>query len=589
MEDEQVFLDTHKLVLGWLERGVIDGVRIDHPDGLRDPEQYFARVRQAAPHAWVVVEKILEPGEQMPSTWPVEGTTGYDFLNRLQGLFIDPQGKIPLTDFYGEFTGHSTDFAEIVREKKHQVLKDLFGSEINRLANMLAGICERHRNYRDFTRSELSATLREVIACFPVYRTYIQPLVGRVTNEDVRYVTEAVDAAKRHRPDWDQAPFDALRDLLLLQVPGEEEREFVMRFQQTTGPIMAKGLEDTVFYNFHRLVALNEVGGDPSCFGMTLEEFHQACQVTQEHWPQSMLASTTHDTKRSEDARIRIGLLSEMPDAWRSAVARWSDLNARHRTHGMPDRNAEYLLYQTLVGAWPIDEERACQYMLKAVREAKVHTSWTQTNSEYESAVVDFTKGMLGDADFRTDLEAFVQTILEPARITSLVQTLIKLTAPGVPDVYQGTELWTLSLVDPDNRRPVDFEERRKLLAGLREATPEQVLLRMDEGLPKMWVTRQALRLRNRRLELFGREGAYQPLLAEGSQAQHVVAFSRGGAAITVAPRWVMRLSNDWQGTTLQLPPGRWHNELTEDNFEGKVQMKELLRRFPVALLTTTG
>lgn len=586
MEDEHVFRDTHRLVMGWLENGVIDGVRIDHPDGLRDPEQYFARLRQATPQAWIVVEKILEPGEQMPSTWPVEGTTGYDFLNRLQGVFIDPQGEIPLTDFYGEFTGQSTDFPQIVRDKKHQVLKDLFGSELNRLANMLAEICERRRYFRDFTRTELSATLREVIACFPVYRTYIQPFVGRVTNEDVRYVTEAVETAKRFRPDWDPAPFDGLLKLLLLQVPGEEEHEFVMRFQQTTGPVMAKGLEDTVFYNFYRLVALNEVGGDPGRFGMSLEDFHAACHATQQHWPESMLASTTHDTKRGEDVRIRIGLLSEMPDAWRAAVARWSEFNTRHRRDGMPDRNTEYLLYQTLIGAWPIDEQRTCEYMLKAIRESKTHTSWIQTNADYEATVQEFTKAILNDREFCDDVEALVRSLLQPARVTSLSQTLIKLTAPGVPDIYQGTELWTLSLVDPDNRRPVNYDIRRQLLSELRETTPEKVLARMEEGLPKLWVTRQALRLRSQRPELFGREGTYEPLAAEGSAADHVIAYSRGGGAIVVAPRWLIGLGGDWNGTALRLPSGRWHNELTGDNVEGKAQLDALLRRFPVALLS---
>jgi (1->4)-alpha-D-glucan 1-alpha-D-glucosylmutase len=586
MEDEQVFHDTHRLVLGWLERGVVDGVRIDHPDGLRDPEQYFARLRQAAPNAWIVVEKILEPGENLPQTWPVEGTTGYDFLNRLQGVFIDPAGEIPLTDFYGEFTGHSTDYHEIVREKKQQVLKELFGSELNRLTNMLVEICERHRDYRDFTRTELNATLRELIACFPVYRTYVQPFVGRVTNEDIRYVNEAVDSAKRHRPDWDQTPFDMLRDLLLLQVPGDDEHEFVMRFQQTTGPIMAKGLEDTVFYNFHRLAALNEVGGDPGLFGMSLEEFHKSCQAAQQHWPEAMLASTTHDTKRSEDARIRIGLLSEAPDVWRSTVARWTEMAAKHRRDGMPDRNAEYLLYQTLFGAWPIDEERLCEYMLKAIREAKSSTSWTQANAEYEAAVQEFARGVFGDEEFRRDLEQFVSSILEPARVSSLSQTLIKLTAPGVPDIYQGTELWTLSLVDPDNRRPVDYDIRRKMATELRDTTPEEVMARMDDGLPKMWVTRQALALRSRRPELFGREGSYEPLSAVGPKAEHIVAFSRGGGAITVAPRWLVRLQGDWQGTKLTLPRGGWHNELTGEDADGEIDLKDLLRRFPVALLS---
>jgi (1->4)-alpha-D-glucan 1-alpha-D-glucosylmutase len=363
----------------------------------------------------------------------------------------------------------------------------------------------------------------------------------------------------------------------------------VMRFQQHTGPVMAKGVEDTAFYNYNRLVALNEVGGDPGRFGLTLDEFHARSSEMRERWPTSMLASTTHDTKRSEDVRARIALLAEIPAAWAAAVERWASSNQRHKRDEMPDRNLEYLLYQTLVGAWPIDTERMTGYMLKAAREAKAHTSWTNPNPAYEEAVNGFTTALLADGAFRRDLEAFVAPLVEPGRINSLAQTLIKLTAPGVPDIYQGTELWALSLVDPDNRRPVDFEVQRQLLAELADARLEEIVHRSDEGMPKLHVIRQALHLRRRRPEWFV-DGEYTPLWARGPKRDHVVAFARGAGGsgcITVAPRLPIRLSGEWDGTTLALPGGPWLNELTCERLAGGTTgLAELLRRFPVALLS---
>ena len=313
MEDEQVFSDTHTLVLRWLSEGMLDGVRIDHPDGLRDPEAYCQRLHRAAPQSWIVVEKILEPGERLRDSWPVAGTTGYDFLNRVGGLFVDPAGERPLTDLYAEFTSESIDYPALVRAKKHQALHELLGSDVNRLTALFMEVCERHRRHRDYTRYELNEVLREVVACFPVYRTYVQAEAGHVIDDDIRDVTEAVERAKSWRPELDTALFDFLHDLLLLRVCGDLEGELVMRFQQLTGPTMAKGLEDTVFYSFNRLVSLNDVGGDPGHFGVSPAAFHQACLEAQQRWPQGMLATSTHDTKRSEDVRVRIHLLSEIP------------------------------------------------------------------------------------------------------------------------------------------------------------------------------------------------------------------------------------------------------------------------------------
>jgi len=590
MEDELVFQDTHVLVLEWVREGVLDGLRVDHPDGLRDPAQYFERLRQAVPRGWIVVEKILEPGETLPEDWPVAGTTGYDFLNRLGGLLVDPDGEEPINDLYTRFTEISVDYLAMVHEKKHLVLKKLFGSDINRLTSLLIEVCERRKRYRDYSRRELNAMLREVIACFPVYRTYINVESGEVSPRDEAYINEAIEAAKEHRPDIDSELLDFLRNILLLQIQGELESEVAMRFQQYTGPVMAKGVEDTVFYNYNRLTALNEVGGDPGRFGRSLEQFHAECEETQRLWPTSMLTTTTHDTKRSEDVRARISLLSEIPMRWAEAVERWTALNDKYKTNNLPNRNIEYLLYQTLVGSWPISLERITQYMLKAVREAKDFTSWTDPNLEYEKALNRFLSGILSDDLFNADLKRFVAPLIEPGRVNSLSQVLIKLTAPGVPDIYQGNEIWDLSLVDPDNRRPVDFDRLRRLLGDLKCATPEEIMARTEEGLPKFWVTRQALGLRKRRPELFGPESSYTPLWAEGPKRDNIVAFLRGSLAVTITPRLPLRVAGKWEDTAISLPDRRWINELTGDELlGGTVPIAKLFERFPVALLSTVA
>jgi (1->4)-alpha-D-glucan 1-alpha-D-glucosylmutase len=586
VEDERVFEDTHAVVLAWLAEGVIDGVRIDHPDGLLDPADYFRRLREARPAAWILAEKILMRGERFRELWGIAGTTGYDFTNRVTGLFIDPEGEAPMTQAYAAFTGESASWDDVVYEKKQQVMREVLGSDLNRMTALFLSICERHRRMRDYTRHELHDVIREVLACFPVYRTYVRADQGLVSDDDVRYVNDALGRAQARRPDLDASLVDFFRNILLLRTRGEIETELVMRFQQMTGPAMAKGAEDTAFYCFNRLTALNEVGGEPGAWGVSVEEFHAAAQETQARWPKTMLATSTHDTKRSEDVRVRIGLLSEMPDCWAKAVERWAALNERHRTNGAPDRNMEYLFYQTLVGAWPIEVDRMLAYMEKASREAKTHTSWTSPNRAYDESLRRFVEGALGDAELRAQLDAFVAPMILPARVTSLAQTLLKLTCPGVPDVYQGAELWTTTLVDPDNRRPVDYDLRRRLLADLEGARPETILERMEEGLPKLWVVRQALHLRRRRPEVFGVKGDYVPLSAAGERAAHVVAFVRAGTVAAVVPRHVVRLGGHWGDTAVSLPAGRWRNELTGDVMEGGAHALEtLLARFPVALL----
>jgi len=610
VEDPQVFEDTHRLVLGWVADGTLDGLRVDHPDGLRDPEGYLARLAEATGGAWVVVEKILEPGEELPSTWPVAGTTGYDFLNRVGGLFVDPDGHKPLLELFAGLTGQSTDWASVVLEKKHQVLRQVLAADLNALTAAFVRVCERHRRFRDYTRHELHEVLREVAAAFPVYRAYVRPADGAVSDTDVAHVEQAVTVAAERRPDLDGDLWGFMTDLLLLRARGDDrspgfgrpsgsgpeadpETELVARFQQLTGPVMAKGVEDTAFYSYLPLVSLNEVGGDPSRFGVAPAAFHRACAISQGRYPTGMVATATHDTKRGEDTRARLHLLSEIPGEWADAVHAWRAHNDRHRAGpDRPDATMEYLFYQTLVGAWPLPVERAVAYMEKASREAKIHTSWTEPDDDYDAALLAFVEAVLADGWFAAQLEAFVAPLVGPGRVTSVAQKLVAMTAPGVPDVYQGTELWDHSLVDPDNRRPVDYGARRRLLAELDSGalSPESVWARADEGLPKLAVCAGALRLRRRRPELFGPDGGYEEAAVSGPAADHAVAFSRGGSAMTVVPRLVLGLerSGGWRATTVDLGPGGpWRNLFTGDELPGggRIPVADLLARFPVALL----
>lgn len=586
VEDIEVFRDAHALPFNWVKRGWVQGLRIDHPDGLRDPEQYFKRLREACPEAWIVAEKILEPGEALPPQWPIAGTTGYDFLNLVGGLFVDPEGEDALTRTYEEFIGEETNYQALVRACKRQVLDDLLGSELNRLTSLFVDICERHRRHRDYTRYELREALCETAVCFPVYRSYVSNSKSGAREEDCHYTGEAVRNAMARRSDLDPELFSFLQELLLLRIGGPLETELAMRFQQLTGPVMAKGVEDTAFYRFNRLLALNEVGGDPSRFGVTIEQFHQACIATQTTHPYTLLGSSTHDTKRSEDVRSRLALLSEIPDVWARAVRRWRMRNEGHRIGEWPDRNTEYLLYQTLIGAWPIDRQRLTSYAEKAVREAKLHTSWTDQNETYERILLGFIHAIMEDRVFCEDVANFVGSLIDAGRINSLAQTLIKLTAPGVPDIYQGTELWNLSLVDPDNRRQVDFTVRQRLLDELACLSPEDILARSDEGLPKLWLIRQTLHLRRDRPEFLRPGAGYRPVCARGAKAGHVVAFMRGENVISVAPRLVLRLEGEWGDTALDLPAGRWTNFLTGDSWEtDRGRLADILARFPVAIL----
>ena len=584
MDNPDVFDRVHELVLRMVRDGRLEGLRIDHVDGLRDPEGYLTQLRSWAPEAYIVVEKILEPEESLRSTWPVEGTTGYDFLNEVNGLFVDPAAEAPMTAIYERFVGEPVDLDELKRDKKLLLMRTELSADIERLTELFSEICQTHRDQRDYTRNEVRDALRETIAAFPVYRTYVSTATGRVAAQDVDYVERATGAAGQRRPEL-VGLLSFLAGILLLRVDGDAENELAMRLQQTTGPVMAKGVEDTVFYVYNRFAGLNEVGGDPGRFGTSVAEFHEVMANAQKEWPNRMLATSTHDTKRSEDVRARLAVLSEIPELWDRAVSEWRAMNDSAREGSLPDRNMEYLLYQTLVGAWPLEADRAAAYAAKAAKEAKVHTSWIDPDESYDVALERFVRMILSNAEFTGSVARFVEPLLEPGRVTALAQLLVKLTAPGVPDVYQGTELWDLSLVDPDNRRPVDYALRDDLIQRLQGSRAEDALAGSDDGATKLFVMQKTLRLRKERATAFGAESTYEPLIATGSERDYVVAYSRGDEVVAVVPRLVLGIRGGWGDTKLRLAQGRWRNVFTDEEHDDEVEMTSLLSRFPVALL----
>ena len=662
MENPVVFAETHRLIFQLVRDGKLTGLRIDHPDGLWDPEQYFLRLQAAYRHvtgggapapsstggsadppftaddvaAWdramgrpifgtepgqtpragpstppadgsgegstppdrplyVVAEKILAKDEPLPEEWAVHGTTGYDFMNVLGGIFVDGGARRRFDDLYARFIGERIDFNDLVYHCKLTIMRTSLASEVSVLAAQLDRLSEADRRSRDFTLQALRNAVREVIACFPVYRTYI---VGQhVSERDRSHIDLAIAWARRRNPAMEPTVLDFLRDTLLLQSldgPDAErmrsaQLQFVMKFQQTTGPVTAKAVEDTAFYRYNRLVALNEVGGEPEAFGISVAAFHRQNAERLRAWPHTMLSTSTHDTKRSEDVRARIAVLSELPREWSAAVNRWARLNRRHKQriegHSAPTRNDEYLLYQVLLGAWPFGRlegearetfiARIQEYMTKATKEAKVRTSWINPNEGYDAAVRDFVRAILDEREslaFLADFAALLSRVAEAGAINGLAQVLLKLTVPGVPDVYQGNELWDFSLVDPDNRRSVDYKLRTRLLrdlsrdveraekaGGTRKAPPShdpggpssslQTLVRslvaqLEDGRIKLYVTWRALQLRRRCPALF-EAGAYTSLEAAGSFRDNVCAFARehGEDRIVVAvPRLVTGL-----------------------------------------------
>jgi (1->4)-alpha-D-glucan 1-alpha-D-glucosylmutase len=583
VEDDAVFADSHALVLRLVRDGVVDGLRIDHVDGLRDPEGYLHRLRRAGDGTYTVVEKILEPGEDLPDSWPVEGTSGYDFITRVNNLFVDSRNEQAMTDCYAAFTGEELSYDEIVYAAKQQIMHEELAAEIGRLTRILVEVCDGHRRHRDHTRRELRDALREVIAAFPVYRTYVQP-DRPVVEADQARVAHAIDVVRRRRPDIDAELLTFIGDLLLLRYPGAVETEFAVRFQQVSAPVMAKGVEDTAFYRHHRLISLNEVGGNPDVFGRPVSSFYEDSRKSAEQWPNGLLTLSTHDTKRSADVRARLNVLSEMPGQWSEAVQRWAVRNHRFKTDGLPEPNTEYLLYQTLVGAWPIEADRIVAFMEKASKEAKLHTSWIDPVAAYDEALQSFVRSILADDDFVADLESFLgeHQLVELGRVTALAQTTLLLTSPGIPDIYQGTDLWDLSLVDPDNRRLVDYEVRRRLLAGLRAAGGEPPSPG-DVG-AKLWLISRLLHDRQRRPEAYASR-QYEPLPIDGGKADHVVAFSRGDLVVVV-PRLVTGVAGDWAGTVVGIPDGRWTDVLTGAvHAGGRVPAADLLAAYPVSVL----
>jgi (1->4)-alpha-D-glucan 1-alpha-D-glucosylmutase len=576
VEDVRVFAETHAVLIALVAEGRIDGLRIDHPDGLAEPRDYLRLLHDATEGAWVVAEKILEGHEVLPDDWPCAGTTGYDALLRAGGLFVDPAGAEPLGALYAALTGEPTDFSPVVEEAKRWVVEHGLVAEVHRLVELAATICHTHLELRDHTRRGLRESLVEMLVAFPVYRAYVVP--GEPAPESARRTVEhAVAAARTRLPEERHDTLDLVAALALGDGGrGPHRDEFVVRFQQTCGPVMAKGVEDTAFYRWLRLSALNEVGGDPVQLGVPPEELHAWCADAQRSWPDAMTTLSTHDTKRSEDVRARLFALSEVPERWGRAVSEWRAATAPYRPP-LLDANTEYLIWQTLVGVWPLSAPRLVAYLEKATREAKLHTTWTEPNEPYDAAVRDFAERLLDDSDVLASMAEFVASLDPAMRANVLGQKLVALTMPGVPDVYQGCDLVDLSLVDPDNRREVDFADRRARLERLDEGKAPADL--SDE---KLLVVSRTLRLRRKHPQWFGAASSYTPVT---TSTPHAVAFSRGASVVTVVSRLVARAPG-WDDETLDLPPGQWRDVFTDATYDGgAIPLAELLGALPVALL----
>ena len=647
-ENAQVFTETHAFVQRLLNEGKVDGVRIDHPDGLYDPREYFGRLQcgvetiaagqtcSTKTH-YVIAEKILTDDEHLSRDWPIHGTTGYEFAALVNGLFVDESAEGTLDQVYSEFIGEHVDFRQLVYECKKLVMDRSLNSELNVLANHLSRIALSDRHTCDFTVKNLRDALTEIVACFPVYRTYVSD--QQVSETDRKYIDEAVECAKMASSAPDPSVFDFIRDILLMRqteghLPYYQRSviHFAMRFQQYTSALMAKGLEDTSFYRYNRLISLNDVGGDPMRFGVNPEEFHRETQQRSADWPDSMLAGSTHDSKRSEDVRARINVLSEIPDEWRAKVFHWRELNQKFKkqeTSGafsgseVPSPNDEYLLYQTLMGAWPLNAgssvpaesfvQRICDYMIKALREGKERTSWANQNQAYEDGVSRFVQSILRHDEFLTDFVPFQKRVSYFGMCNSLSQMLIRLTAPGVPDVYQGNEMWEFNLVDPDNRRAIDYGARYRALQQIRDlasqsslsSLAEKLAAHPEDGCIKMYVLWQSLQLRNRLTELF-RDGSYVPLNVTGARSKHVVAFMRqlGNSSVVVAvPRLCSQLTlgelcppvgeKIWGDSKIQLPhgdPGYYRDAFTgieQHCSDGTLTVANVFGKLPHALLTS--
>jgi (1->4)-alpha-D-glucan 1-alpha-D-glucosylmutase len=582
-ESSTVFEATHARIETMISRHEIDGLRVDHPDGLREPLEYFKRLRELLPRGRIYVEKILENDERLKEDWPIDGTVGYEFLAKVNRLWMDDQRTDVLTATYSDFTGHPVNFGALVREKKRAIVESTFSADLDRLAEAALRLARADWKTRDLSPRQLREALARLIIALPVYRTY--RTLNTLQEDDKRILIEAIQSARIGFPEIDAATLDFLTVLLTQSRLNEAEADFVAQWQQLTPAVMAKGVEDTTFYCFDRLVSCNEVGSQASLIGISADKFHEFCHFLGDRWPNTLLATSTHDNKRSEDVRTRISILSEIPERWAETLHQWSTLNAAAWQNRVPDRHAEYLLYQTFIGAWPIDRDRCWQYMLKACREAKINTSWHEPNQGYEEKIRGFVDGVFQTPDFISSLERFVEPLIRPGRINSLAQTLIKMMAPGVPDFYQGTELWDLSLVDPDNRRPVDFELRAALVRRARTLSSAELAAEWDSGLPKLWMMARLLAIRRGRPEDFSDQSRYQPLVAQGTHLGRLFAFRRGENLIAIMPRFTLTLGGDWADTRLPLPGGVWRNAFTDAVLQREATPAVLFESFPVALL----
>lgn len=625
VDDPEVFAQTHALIQSLVKAGKINGLRIDHIDGLYDPTEYLERLRQAMGDTYIVIEKILELDEQLPESWPIQGTSGYEYLNYVNGLFCQRDNESEFTRIYHQLTGETNPYQQQFFAKKRLMAETNLVGDINNLARFLKKISSQYRHGRDFTLYGLRTAIEEVLIAFPIYCTYINE--NGVTSRALHYIRVAIDRARQQIPQLVNE-LNLIEKFLRLgyedSLPAEERAQwlhFVMRLQQFTGPIMAKGIEDTLFYSYNRLMSLNEVGGSPEQFGLLQRQFHRFNEQQQANWPTALNATSTHDTKRSEDVRARINVLSEMPQEWETQLQLWRGLNGSHKRvvndQVVPDANDEYFLYQTLVGAMPFDDsdldsftERVTQYVVKAVREAKVHTAWLRPDTDYENGFVEFVQAILNpDNDFLAKFKPFQQRIADYGIYNSLAQTLLKITSPGVPDIYQGNEMWDFSLVDPDNRRPVDYGYRRHMLNEIKrdwENAPAELLPNLlnyrQDGRIKLFVAHRGLSLRQQYADLFN-QGSYMPLIAQGTHADSIVAFGRqwqGKTVVAIAPRFLTSIvepgtypiGDVWQDTTLTLPQtsgSTWYGWLRDRTLElsGEVPISKLLKDFPLALLVS--
>ena len=631
MESAEVFEATHGFIFELVREGAVDGLRIDHPDGLYDPAAYFRRLQEkyvevcgpgeagaAGRPLYVVLEKIVASFEKLPGDWAVHGSTGYRFANLANGLFVDGSAEKGFARLYSGYTGVRESFAEIADDSRHLILRTALSSELTVLANRLAGIAHGRRATRDYTLNTLRQALAEVIASFPVYRTYAAETLSA---DDRRWIEWAVSRAKRHTRAADSSIFDFVGSVLLSDE--KPMRAFAMKFQQLTAPVMAKGVEDTSFYIYNRLVSLNDVGGDPAQFGHGVSAFHGASADRAAHWPQTMLATSTHDNKRSEDVRARINVLSELPAAWRLNLRRWTRMNRSKKrlVDGVPapSRNDEYLIYQTLIGSFPLQAgngdladyaKRIGDYLLKAVREAKVQSSWINPNPDYEAAVAKFLDALLkpGRNLFLAHLRSAIETVGWLGMLNSLSLCAIKLTSPGVPDIYQGCELWDFSLVDPDNRRPVDYALRQRLLAqvrteGMSLAGIREMFSSARDGRAKLFLISALLDFRRGHEAMF-RDGGYLPLEVVGTRHENAIAYARPlgeHGLITVASRLHASLGiaagqlpcgEVWSDTAIDLASlptggavrnvvtGEWHPLR-----DGKLPLRELFAQVPAGIV----